>query len=131
MWYSLFIGCLVGLAWRVEESIGDLFVSSVSGARLAVGWRDTPIWSDAVGQSLWERSHLHLQHAHTHKRVPHSFYDLSKTFNLNLILNACAAHSVVAVPLYLYYFYNIYSNDINYLTRGVVRPILPGERAPV
>ena len=49
------------LTWRVQEGICDVFVCSVVGARLAVGWRDSGIGSHTARQNFRQRSHLHLE----------------------------------------------------------------------
>lgn len=60
------------LTWRVEEGVGDLFVCSVVGTRLTVGWWDSGVGFHTVGQGFRQRRHFYLED-HTHTK----FYVLS------------------------------------------------------
>jgi len=58
------------LTRREEEAVGELLVTSVGWAALAVSWRYAEIGPDAAGQVFWDTGYLCLHWAVTRNVIP-------------------------------------------------------------
>lgn len=81
--------------WRVEEGVGDVFVCSIVGTRLTVGWWDPAVGFHTVGQGFRQRRHFYLEErTQTHIRIKNIHVKEVVLFSFYCQQGALEAHKV-------------------------------------